>query len=47
MNVNGMPQQSLDLRAFGVLLDNHNLIAKNTADNQRVLDDIREVVNRR
>ncbi|WP_157006025.1 hypothetical protein [Agromyces laixinhei] len=37
VNANGVPQPTVDARAFGVLMDNHNLITKDVLENRQVL----------
>jgi hypothetical protein len=39
---NGVPQSSIDVRAFGVLMDNHNLIASNVPENRHALITMRK-----
>ena len=38
VNANGVPQSSVDARAFGVLMDNHNLVTQVVPDNRRALE---------
>lgn len=45
VNVDGMPQSSIDPRVFGVLLDNHNLIASSVPENTKALDTMRDWIN--
>ncbi|ANJ26590.1 hypothetical protein [Agromyces aureus] len=46
VNVQGYPQTTIDARAFGVLLDNHNLITRNVPANAAVLESVLSMVKR-